>query len=80
MRSNVTGSGDAVSALLAPVSDVLVNLGPEKAQLEVVKHFKYSHVASGGGGMVSGKDGVMKGSGNNNQQKGMRIYHWTVER
>ena len=55
------------------MSDVLVNLGPEKVQSEVVKHFKYSHVASGGGGVVGGEDGVVKGLGNNNQQKGMRI-------
>ena len=73
VRLNVTGSGNAVSALLAPMSDVLANLGPEKAQTEAVKHFKCSHVAGGGGGMVSGKDGATKGLGNNNQQKGMRI-------
>ena len=55
------------------MSDVLVNLGPEKAQMEAVKCFKCSHVAGGGGGMVSRKDGAMKGLGNNNQQKGTRI-------
>ena len=70
---DVTGSGNAVGALLAPVGHVLVDLRPKEVEAEVVKHFVSAHVTSGGGGMVGREDGVVKGLGNDNQQKRMGV-------
>ena len=69
--SDVAGSGNAVGALLAPVGHVLADLRPKEA--EAVKCFVSAHVTSGGGGMVGGEDGAVKGLGNDNQQKRMGV-------
>ena len=66
---DVAGGGNAVGALLAPVGHILADLRPKEAEVEAVKHFVSAHVTGGGGGMVGGEDGVVKGLGNNNQQK-----------
>ena len=71
--SDVTGIGNAVGTLLAPVGHVLVDLRPKEAEEEAVKHFVSAHVTSGGGGVVGGEDGAVKGLGNNNQQKSMGV-------
>ena len=63
--SDVTGSGDAVGALLAPVGHVLV--------AEAVECFVSAHVTGGGGGVVGREDGAVKGLGNDNQQKRMGV-------
>ena len=70
---DVTGSGNAVGALLAPVGHVLADLRPKEVEAEAVKHFVSVHVTSGGGGVVGGEDGVAKGLGNDNQQKRMGV-------
>ena len=67
--SDVTGGGNAVGALLAPVGHILADLRPKEVEAEVVEHFVSAHVTSGGGGMVGGVDGAAKGLGNDNQQK-----------
>ena len=71
--SDVTGSGNAVGALLAPVGHILADLRPKEAEAEAVKHFVIAHVTSGGGGVVGREDGVAKGLGNDNQQKRMGV-------
>ena len=71
--SDVTGSGNAVGALLAPVGHVLADLRPKEVEAEAVEHYVSAHVTSGGGGMVGGEDGAVKGLGNDNQQKRMGV-------
>ena len=38
-----------------------------------MEHFVSEHVTGGGGGMVGGEDGAVKGLGNDNQQKRMGV-------
>ena len=71
--SDVTGGGDAVGALLAPVGHVLVDLRPKEVEAEAVECFESAHVTGGGGGIVGGEDGAAKGLGNDNQQKRMGV-------
>ena len=49
---DVTGGGNAVGTLLAPVGHVLADLRPKEAEAEAVEHFVSAHVTGGGGGVV----------------------------